>query len=141
MSASRSLNTASGFVPSGSAVQAGVGPSNDAVTRLDNGIRNLTDETRIGIQCSQAVGWLRQEENQYLSMPFDIAREIPVDLLRLMGYEEALFTLGYMDDMRDPMHAVRQGEHESIVDLDTAFVSLGRAFGGDAETSAGGDEA
>jgi len=76
---------------------------------------NLTDDTRIGIRSSYAVGWLRQEENQYLSVPLDIARNLPVDLLRLMGYE--------------------------IVDVDTAFVALGRAFGGDAETTAGEDEA
>ena len=70
---------------------------------------NLTDETRIGVQCSYAVGWLRQEENQYLSVPLDIARKLPVDLLRLMGYEKGSFTLGYIDNMRDPMHAVRAG--------------------------------
>ena len=97
---------------------------------------NLTNETRIGVQCSYAVGWLRQEENQYLSVPLHIARELPVDLLRLMGYEKGSFTLGYMDNMRDPMHAVRQGEAESSVDLDTAFVALGRAFGDDSENPA-----
>ena len=78
---------------------------------------NLTDETRIGVQCSYAVGWLRQEENQYLSVPLDVARDLPVELLRLMGYEKGSFTLGYMDNMRDPMHAVRQGEAESISGL------------------------
>jgi ectoine hydroxylase-related dioxygenase (phytanoyl-CoA dioxygenase family) len=90
---------------------------------------NLTDDTRIGVQCSYAVGWLRQEENQYLSVPLHVARELPVELLRLMGYEKGSFTLGYMDNMRDPLHAVRQGEAESSVDLDTAFAALGRAFG------------
>jgi ectoine hydroxylase-related dioxygenase (phytanoyl-CoA dioxygenase family) len=102
---------------------------------------NLTDETRIGIQCSYAVGWLRQEENQYLSVPLDIAKTLPVDLLRLMGYEKGSFTLGYIDNMRDPMRAVRQGEVESTVDLDSAFVALGRAFGDDAGSTAGGEDA
>ena len=102
---------------------------------------NLTDETRIGVQCSYAVGWLRQEENQYLSVPLDVARDLPVELLRLLGYEKGSFTLGYMDNMRDPMHAVRQGEAESSVDLNSAFAALGRAFGGDAESAVGGDEA
>jgi hypothetical protein len=101
---------------------------------------NLTDETRIGVQCSYAVGWLRQEENQYLSVPLDIAKGLPVDLLRLMGYEKGSFTLGYIDNMRDPMRAVRQGEAESTVDLDTAVVALGRAFGDDADGTSGGDE-
>lgn len=102
---------------------------------------NLTDGTRIGIQCSYAVGWLRQEENQYLSVPLDIAKTLPVDLLRLMGYEKGSFTLGYIDNMRDPMRAVRQGEVESTVDLDSAFAALGRAFGDDAGNAAGGDDA
>jgi ectoine hydroxylase-related dioxygenase (phytanoyl-CoA dioxygenase family) len=102
---------------------------------------NRTDDTRIGVQCSYAVGWLRQEENQYLSVPLDIAKGLPVDLLRLMGYEKGSFTLGYIDNMRDPMRAVRQGEAESTVDLDTAVVALGRVFGGDAERATDGDEA
>lgn len=102
---------------------------------------NQTDETRIGVQCSYAVGWLRQEENQYLSVPLDIARELPVELLRLMGYEKGSFTLGYIDNMRDPMRAVRPGETESTVDLESAVVALDRAFGGGAETTAGTHEA
>jgi ectoine hydroxylase-related dioxygenase (phytanoyl-CoA dioxygenase family) len=102
---------------------------------------NLTEETRIGVQCSYAVGWLRQEENQYLSVPLDVARTLPVELLRLMGYEKGSFTLGYIDNMRDPMRAVRQGEAESRVDMDTAAVALGRAFGNDAGSTAGGAEA
>jgi ectoine hydroxylase-related dioxygenase (phytanoyl-CoA dioxygenase family) len=89
---------------------------------------NRTEETRIGIQCSYALGWLRQEENQYLSVPLDIAKTLPTDLLRLMGYEKGSFTLGYIDNMRDPINAVRPGEAESAVNLDSAFVALGRAF-------------
>lgn len=98
---------------------------------------NRTDETRIGVQCSYAVGWLRQEENQYLSVPLHVAKGLPVELLRLMGYEKGSFTLGYMDNMRDPMQAVRQGEAESSVDLESALVALGRAF--DGETGGRGD--
>jgi ectoine hydroxylase-related dioxygenase (phytanoyl-CoA dioxygenase family) len=90
---------------------------------------NLTDKQRVGVQCSYAVGWLRQEENQYLSVPLDIAKTLPVDLLRLMGYEKGSFTLGYIDNMRDPMLAVREGEAASTVDLQSAAVALDRAFG------------
>jgi hypothetical protein len=90
---------------------------------------NVSDETRIGVQCSYAVGWLRQEENQYLSIPLEIAKTLPVDLLRLMGYEKGSFTLGYIDNMRDPMLAVREGEAASTVDLESAALALGSAFG------------
>ena len=102
---------------------------------------NLSEQTRIGVQCSYAVGWLRQEENQYLSVPLDTARSLPVDLLRLMGYEKGSFTLGYIDNMRDPLRAVREGEPETTVDLDSAVVALGRAFGGDGGSSAAQDDA
>jgi ectoine hydroxylase-related dioxygenase (phytanoyl-CoA dioxygenase family) len=100
---------------------------------------NTTNEMRIGVQCSYALGWLRQEENQYLSVPLDIARTLPIDLLRLMGYEKGSFTLGYIDNMRDPMNAVRQGEAESTVNLDSAFAALGRAFGDNDVDGASGE--
>ena len=32
------------------------------------------------------VSWIRQEENQFLACPREIARALPEDLLRLMGY-------------------------------------------------------
>ena len=47
--------------------------------------------------------WLRQEENQYLSTPAEIARTLPEPLLRLMGYARGAYALGYVDDMRDPL--------------------------------------
>jgi ectoine hydroxylase-related dioxygenase (phytanoyl-CoA dioxygenase family) len=101
---------------------------------------NRSDVTRIGVQCSYVVGWLRQEENQYLSVPLGVARTLPVELLRLMGYEKGSFTLGYIDNMRDPMLAVRAGEAESTVDLESAAVALGRAFGGETEGTLSGGE-
>jgi ectoine hydroxylase-related dioxygenase (phytanoyl-CoA dioxygenase family) len=90
---------------------------------------NSTEQTRIGVQCSYALGWLRQEENQYISVPLDVAKTLPVELLRLMGYEKGSFTLGYMDNMRDPLLAVRQGEAASTVNLESAALALDRAFG------------
>src|SRR5262245_11040206 len=63
---------------------------------------NRSDHTRYGINITYNCAWLRQEENQYLSVPLEIARTLPVDLLRLMGY-----ALGYVDDLRDPIEVVR----------------------------------
>ncbi len=68
---------------------------------------NDSDMTRIGINITYAVAWLRQEENQYLSVPHDIAKELPESLLRLMGYAQGAYALGYIDDTRDPIEAVR----------------------------------
>lgn len=68
---------------------------------------NRSDDTRIGINITYAVAWLRQEENQYLSVPHDVARGLPESLLRLMGYAQGAYALGYIDDTRDPIEAVR----------------------------------
>jgi ectoine hydroxylase-related dioxygenase (phytanoyl-CoA dioxygenase family) len=70
---------------------------------------NRSNATRIGLNITYNVAWLRQEENQYLSVPHDVAATLPTDLLRLMGYERGAYALGYIDDLRDPIEAVRPG--------------------------------
>jgi len=64
---------------------------------------NVSDGVRYGLNVTYAVSWLRQEENQYLSCPFEIARALPDDLLKLMGYARGAYALGYVDDLRDPL--------------------------------------
>ena len=68
---------------------------------------NRSDETRMGLNITYNVGWLRQEENQYLSVPRDVAATLTDDLLRLMGYRTGAYALGYIDDVRDPIEAIR----------------------------------
>jgi ectoine hydroxylase-related dioxygenase (phytanoyl-CoA dioxygenase family) len=68
---------------------------------------NRSRDTRCGINVTYCVSWLRQEENQYLSTPFDVARTLPVDLLKLMGYARGAYALGYVDDGRDPLSVLR----------------------------------
>jgi ectoine hydroxylase-related dioxygenase (phytanoyl-CoA dioxygenase family) len=68
---------------------------------------NRSKEIRTGINITYNVSWLRQEENQYLSVPLEIARTLPVELLRLMGYRLGAYALGYVDDARDPIEVVR----------------------------------
>jgi hypothetical protein len=70
---------------------------------------NRTDGTRVGVNITYALAWLRQEENQYLSVPREVAATLPVDLLRLMGYARGAYALGYIDDLRDPIEAVLPG--------------------------------
>jgi hypothetical protein len=36
----------------------------------------------------------------------EIAQTLPVELLRLMGYDRGAYSLGYIDDRRDPIAAV-----------------------------------
>ena len=70
---------------------------------------NRSAAIRIGLNITYAVAWLRQEENQYLSVPREVAETLSVDLLRLMGYDRGAYALGYIDDLRDPIEAVRPG--------------------------------
>ncbi|MGZ5938733.1 MAG: phytanoyl-CoA dioxygenase family protein [Rhizomicrobium sp.] len=68
---------------------------------------NRSDTTRIGINITYNLSWLRQEENQYLSVPPEIARTLPIDLLKLIGYRRGAYALGYVDDLRDPLQVLR----------------------------------
>ncbi len=68
---------------------------------------NTTDTTRTGLNITYCAAWLRQEENQYLSCPPEVAATLDDDLLKLMGYQMGSYALGYIDDVRDPLEAVR----------------------------------
>jgi ectoine hydroxylase-related dioxygenase (phytanoyl-CoA dioxygenase family) len=64
---------------------------------------NRSDKVRQGINLTYAVGWVRQEENQYLSTPIEVARTLDDDLLKLMGYQLGGLAMGYIRDFEDPM--------------------------------------
>jgi len=67
---------------------------------------NRSDEHRLGINVGYTLAWLRQEENQYLACPPEVARELPVELAKLVGYSRAAYALGYYGDLQDPLEAV-----------------------------------
>jgi ectoine hydroxylase-related dioxygenase (phytanoyl-CoA dioxygenase family) len=64
---------------------------------------NTTQAARIGMNVGYSLGWLRQEENQYLSCPPEVARTLPEGLLRLMGYQRGAYAIGYVDNLREPL--------------------------------------
>jgi ectoine hydroxylase-related dioxygenase (phytanoyl-CoA dioxygenase family) len=68
---------------------------------------NKSDKVRQGINITYCVGWVRQEENQYLSTPIEVARTLDDDLLKLMGYQMGGLAVGYIRDFEDPMVAIR----------------------------------
>ncbi|MDC0343691.1 MAG: phytanoyl-CoA dioxygenase family protein [Aestuariivita sp.] len=47
---------------------------------------NQSDAVRTGLITTYSLGWLRQEENQYLAVPRDMADSYPEPIRRLMGY-------------------------------------------------------
>jgi hypothetical protein len=86
---------------------------------------NHSESVRMGLNITYAVAWLRQEENQYLSVSSEIARELPEDLLRLMGYARGAYALGYIDDRRDPIEALRPATgSDGLGDLSAAEAQL-----------------
>ena len=44
-------------------------------------------EWRYGVILTYSAAWLRQEENQYLDVPPDIAESLSPDLQRMLGYK------------------------------------------------------
>jgi ectoine hydroxylase-related dioxygenase (phytanoyl-CoA dioxygenase family) len=48
---------------------------------------NRTNRARMGLVNTYSLGWLRQEENHYLSIPPEIAAGYPEQVRRLMGYQ------------------------------------------------------
>jgi hypothetical protein len=83
---------------------------------------NRSETTRCGINITYNAAWLRQEENQYLAVPHEIARTLPIDLLRVMGYARGAYALGYVDDLRDPIEVLRPDlAKNGLGDLDAAL--------------------
>ncbi|MFZ9442613.1 MAG: phytanoyl-CoA dioxygenase family protein [Ilumatobacteraceae bacterium] len=69
---------------------------------IHGGGANRSDAVRRALNVDYILGWLRQEENQYLSCPPEVARTLPEHLQKLAGYSMGAYALGYMDDIRDP---------------------------------------
>ena len=62
---------------------------------IHSGGENRTDADRIGVNITYCLGWLRQEENQYLSCPPAVARTLDKKLQGLLGYAMGSYALGY----------------------------------------------
>ena len=57
---------------------------------------NRTDDWRYGVFLSYSLGWIRQEENQYVDVPYDIARTLSKEVRDLVGYKMHM-GIGYFD--------------------------------------------
>jgi ectoine hydroxylase-related dioxygenase (phytanoyl-CoA dioxygenase family) len=78
-------------------------------TVFHGGGANTSSGDRIGINITYALGWLRQEENQYLTCPPELAKELPRTLQELAGYAMGQYALGYYTPPGGP------GENPGIV--------------------------
>ena len=60
---------------------------------------NRSNGHRVGALFGYELGWLRQEENMYLTCPPAVAKTFPERLQRLIGYEMFNRTAGWVDDV------------------------------------------
>lgn len=92
---------------------------------IHSGGANVSSADRVGINITYSLGWLRQEENQYLSCPPEIAANLPPDLQRLIGYSMGSYALGYFSPPLPP------GEGPEIVPPETLFSGEVKGWGDD----------
>jgi len=68
---------------------------------MHGGGANRSERPRAGLVNTYSLGWLRQEENQYLNVPRAIADRYPERIRRLMGYQGHGRALGWWNDNPD----------------------------------------
>ncbi len=77
------------------------------------GTNRTSDRWRRGIHLSFIVGWIRTEENNYLNIPMEVARDLPERVQALLGYQmhDAIDAGGGVAgsvEFRDPMVLLRE---------------------------------
>ena len=92
---------------------------------IHSGGANVSSADRVGINITYSLGWLRQEENQYLSCPPEIAATLPRDLQRLIGYSMGSYALGYFSPPLPP------GMGPEVVPPETLFSGEVKGWGDD----------
>lgn len=103
-------NGATNVIPGSNTWDAGRKPNRDEVDYAEmeagsvliysgsvvhSGGANVSDADRIGLNITYALGWLRQEENQYLSCPPEVAKDFDPELQAMLGYAMGSYALGY----------------------------------------------
>lgn len=90
---------------------------------IHGGGANRSETPRMGLNITYALGWLRQEENQYLSCPPEIARELSPELREMLGYDYGSYALGYFTPPLPP------GEGPEVVSPEWLFSGGHQGFG------------
>ncbi|QUD86180.1 phytanoyl-CoA dioxygenase family protein [Phenylobacterium montanum] len=94
---------------------------------------NDSQADRWGLNITYALGWLRQEENQYLSCPPEIAATLDPELQALIGYAMGSYALGYYTpplpagagpEVVPPEHALHAGSGEYSMGSDELLAAI-----------------
>jgi ectoine hydroxylase-related dioxygenase (phytanoyl-CoA dioxygenase family) len=78
------------------------------------GGENTTAERRIGLACNYCAGYVRQQENQQLGIPREIARGFDRRLARLCGYGIYSGLIGHVDK-HDPIELLGDAPPSDMV--------------------------
>ena len=78
---------------------------------------NDTSEPVASVGFQYSLGWLRQEENQYLVSPPEVARHYPEQLQRLIGYQVHRPFLGWYD-LQEPLKLLEGYEETTAPNVD-----------------------
>jgi ectoine hydroxylase-related dioxygenase (phytanoyl-CoA dioxygenase family) len=78
---------------------------------------NRSNERRVGIAMNYCAGYVRQQENQQLGIPRDIARRFPTRLRELVGYSVYHALIGHIDkhdpiELLDPADEPGRSAHD-----------------------------
>lgn len=66
---------------------------------IHGGGRNSSADERLGINLTYSLAWLRQEENQFLSCPPDVAASLDSKVQELLGYTMGSVACGYYSQL------------------------------------------
>jgi ectoine hydroxylase-related dioxygenase (phytanoyl-CoA dioxygenase family) len=77
---------------------------------------NTTGERRLGVAMNYCAGFIRQQENQQLGVPPEVARGYPPRLQELMGYGVYRGLIGHIDKQSPAQRLNREGAFTSIWD-------------------------
>ncbi len=96
---------------------------------IHGGGANCSNRSRTGMALQYSLGWLRQEENQYLAHPPEVAQEFSEELRRLIGYNYGGSYLGFVNG--DDPHRLFEPDYtgpamRSTPQIDEAKKSLSR---------------
>lgn len=83
---------------------------------VHGGGANRSNAPRTGVALHYSLGWLRQEENQYLAVPAEQARQLPREVQEIMGYALGSSNLGFVDHVApgDFLHGVRDPAESNL---------------------------
>lgn len=92
---------------------------------IHGGGANDSDHDRWGLNIDYTLGWLRQEENQYLSCPPHVAKHFDPEFQALLGYTMGSYALGYFSPPTGP------GENPEVVPPEFLFNGKVSGWGDD----------